>query len=31
MNTDSEQLISAKVGWRKREIAFDDKIPASPT
>jgi hypothetical protein len=27
MNTDSEQLISAKVGWRKREIAFDKKFP----
>ena len=27
MNTDSEQLISAKVGWRKREIAFDNKFP----
>ena len=27
MNTDSEQLISAKVGWRQREIAFDAKFP----
>ena len=27
MNTDSEQLISAKAGWRKREIAFDAKFP----
>jgi hopanoid biosynthesis associated RND transporter like protein HpnN len=27
MNTDSEQLISAKVGWRQREIAFDKKFP----
>jgi uncharacterized protein len=27
MNTDSEQLISANVGWRKREIAFDKKFP----
>src|ERR1700753_2400387 len=27
MNTDSEQLISADVGWRKREIAFDAKFP----
>ena len=27
MNTDSEQLISAKVGWRQRELAFDKKFP----
>jgi len=27
MNTDSEQLISASAGWRKREIAFDAKFP----
>ncbi|HWY60964.1 MAG TPA: MMPL family transporter [Rhizomicrobium sp.] len=27
MNTNSEQLISAKAGWRKREIAFDAKFP----
>jgi hopanoid biosynthesis associated RND transporter like protein HpnN len=27
MNTDSEQLISAKVGWRQRELAFDRKFP----
>ena len=27
MNTDSAQLISAKTGWRKREIAFDAKFP----
>jgi hypothetical protein len=27
MNTDSEQLISADAGWRKREIAFDKKFP----
>jgi len=27
MNTDSEQLISAKVGWRQRELAFDARFP----
>ncbi len=27
MNTDSEQLISAKVSWRQRELAFDSKFP----
>jgi hypothetical protein len=27
MNTDSEQLISPNVEWRKREIAFDAKFP----
>ena len=27
MNTDSEQLISAEVGWRQRGMAFDAKFP----
>ena len=27
INTNSEELISAKVGWRQREIAFDAKFP----
>jgi hypothetical protein len=27
MNTNSEELISASVGWRQREIAFDKKFP----
>ena len=27
MNTNSAELISAKTGWRKREIAFDAKFP----
>ena len=28
INTNSEELISADVGWRQREIAFDKKFPA---
>ena len=27
INTNSEELISADVGWRQREIAFDKKFP----
>lgn len=27
INTNSEELISADVGWRQREIAFDSKFP----
>ena len=27
MNTDSEKLISADVGWRQREIQFDALFP----
>ncbi len=27
INTNSEELISSDVGWRKREIAFDSKFP----
>jgi len=27
MNTDSEQLIDAKVGWRMRQASFDAKFP----
>jgi hopanoid biosynthesis associated RND transporter like protein HpnN len=27
MNTDSEQLINAKVGWRMRQARFDDAFP----
>ena len=27
MNTDSDKLISADVGWRKREIHFDQLFP----
>src|ERR1700728_2489653 len=27
MNTDSEKLISADVGWRQREIKFDTLFP----
>src|ERR1700712_2768709 len=27
MNTDSQKLISAEVGWRKREIQFDKLFP----
>src|SRR5271155_1734490 len=27
MNTDSEQLIDAKVGWRMREAHFDAEFP----
>jgi len=27
INTNSEELISPDVGWRKREIAFDSKFP----
>ena len=27
MNTNSEQLISAKVGWRMRQTAFDAAFP----
>src|ERR1700743_3902326 len=27
MNTDSEKLISADVGWRQREIQFDRQFP----
>jgi hopanoid biosynthesis associated RND transporter like protein HpnN len=27
INTNSEELISANVGWRQREIAFDSKFP----